>query len=68
MNDLDHHAGKRVKHITYADALGYEPTSVSIEFDDGSWVAFHAGSVMYDQYSSSPMLSHTEGNRPTPFF
>jgi hypothetical protein len=51
--------GKRVGSIEYADAHSYEPTTVVITFDDGTELKFNASSVMYDQYSSSPCLTHT---------
>lgn len=59
--DLQSLKGKRVREVHLGRPDGYEPTALTVVFDDETRLIVEAGSVMYDQYSSSPCLrTHLE--------
>jgi len=48
--------GRQVESLVVHDAGGYNPSTITITWEDGSKLIIHAGTVNYDQYSSSPCL------------
>lgn len=48
--------GKSIVGLTPGEAHGYDATSLVIVFDDDTRLVLVAGTVNYDQFSTSPSL------------